>query len=71
LINHNLGITLDNARDVYIPISIPSNVKENGLSTIHALPKATEYDTILCAEVADVDWDGKNELILGTFGKVC
>lgn len=46
-------------------------MKGNGLSTIYALPKATEYDTILCAEVADVDWDGKNELILGTFGKVC
>ena len=52
-------------------ILISSNVEENGLLRCHALHKATEYDSILCAEVADIDWDGKNELILGTFGKVC
>ena len=50
--------------------STPSNVEENGLMRCHALDKATENDSILCAEVADIDWDGKNELILGTFGKV-
>lgn len=50
--------------------STHSNVEENGLLRCHALDKATEHDSILCAEVADIDWDGKNELILGTFGKV-
>ena len=55
---------------MYMYIIIPSNVEENGLSKCHALYKATEHDSILCAEVADIDWDGKNELILGTFGKV-
>lgn len=55
---------------MYMYIVILSNVEENGLLKCHALYKATEYDGILCAEVADIDWDGKNELILGTFGKV-
>ena len=55
---------------MYVYCYIPSNVAENGLLRCHALYKATEYDSILCAEVADIDLDGQNELILGTFGKV-
>ena len=29
-----------------------------------------QHDSVLAVGVADVDWDGKNEIILGTFGKV-
>lgn len=27
------------------------------------------YDTITCIQIADVDFDGQNELILGTYGQ--
>ena len=29
-----------------------------------------QHDSVLAVSVADVDWDGNNEIILGTFGKV-
>ena len=33
------------------------------------LPKSCLYDSIMCATVADIDWDGVNEIMLGTYGK--
>ena len=33
------------------------------------LPESCLYDSIMCAVVADIDWDGVNEIILGTYGK--
>ena len=34
------------------------------------LPSSHMHDSVLCSVVADLDWDGRNELILGTYGKV-
>lgn len=34
------------------------------------LPQSHAHDSILCSTVADVDWDGSRELLLGTYGKV-
>ncbi|CAJ0871655.1 3965_t:CDS:2, partial [Entrophospora sp. SA101] len=28
-----------------------------------------EYDSVLCSNVMDVDWDGKNEIMVGTYGR--
>ncbi len=28
------------------------------------------YDSVLCSEVADTNWNGRNEVVLGTYGKV-
>lgn len=33
------------------------------------LPESSLHDSIMCAVVADIDWDGVNEIILGTYGK--
>ena len=33
------------------------------------LPESFLHDSIMCGLVADVDWDGINEIILGTYGK--
>lgn len=46
------------------------NVLENGFNRPLFLPQSHLHDSVLCAEVADVNWDGRNELILGTYGKV-
>ena len=34
------------------------------------LPNSNCHDSVLCSEVADITWDGRNEIILGTYGKV-
>ena len=33
------------------------------------LPESFLHDSIMCGIVADIDWDGINEIILGTYGK--
>ena len=42
----------------------------NGLSEQITLNSSYSYDSVLCGCVADVDFDGKNEIILGTYGQV-
>lgn len=43
---------------------------EEGFSKPLVLPNSHKHDSVLCVELADVDWDGQNEIVLGTFGKV-
>ena len=43
---------------------------EEGFSRSLILPDSHKHDSVLCVELADVDWDGQQEIILGTFGKV-
>ena len=60
--------------DMTLPWTIISkcrNVLEEGFSRPLFLPRSQLHDSVLCAEVADIDWDGQHELILGTYGKVC
>ncbi|CAJ0644500.1 16194_t:CDS:2, partial [Entrophospora sp. SA101] len=33
------------------------------------LSDCSEYDSVLCSNVMDVDWDGKNEIMVGTYGR--
>eukprot|EP00127_Corallochytrium_limacisporum_P004568 Clim_evm8s168 gene=Clim_evmTU8s168 len=40
-----------------------------GLSRGYILPKSESYDSVVHIEIADVDWDGENEIIISTFGK--
>ena len=42
-----------------------------GLSDPLVLPGSDNYDSILCALVADLDFDGQNEILLGSYGQVC
>lgn len=46
------------------------NVVQEGFNKSLVLPDSYQHDSVLTVEVADVDWDGENEIILGTFGKV-
>lgn len=43
---------------------------KNGLTQQITLENSYNYDSVLCACVADVDFDGMNEIILGTYGQV-
>jgi hypothetical protein len=45
------------------------DVGNSGFSKCIPLHQGNLFDSILCAEVADVNWDGRNEIVLGTFGK--
>ena len=35
-----------------------------------ALPQSDHYDSVTCSLVADIDLDGENEILLGTYGQV-
>ena len=43
---------------------------EEGFGRSVVLPDSHKHDSVLCVELADVDWDGQQEIVLGTFGKV-
>ena len=36
-----------------------------------ALPQSDHYDSVTCSLIADIDLDGENEILLGTYGQVC
>ncbi|KAK2147346.1 hypothetical protein LSH36_557g00086 [Paralvinella palmiformis] len=40
-----------------------------GLAAPLVLPGSDNYDSILCALVADLDFDGQNEILLGSYGQ--
>ena len=46
------------------------SVVEKGFSDPIVLPDSDQYDSVLCTTVADVDFDGKNEILIGTYGQV-
>ncbi|XP_048378524.1 KICSTOR complex protein kaptin isoform X2 [Stegostoma tigrinum] len=45
------------------------DVLSNGLSDQAILPESDQYDSVLCALVTDVDFDGVKEILLGTYGQ--
>ncbi|XP_054708037.1 KICSTOR complex protein kaptin-like [Uloborus diversus] len=47
------------------------NVAEEGLSlsSQRVLPKSGRYDSATCGLVADIDMDGENEILVGTYGQ--
>ncbi|NXT39793.1 KPTN protein, partial [Pelecanoides urinatrix] len=45
------------------------DVLTNGLSDQLILPASDQYDSVLCALVTDVDFDGAREILLGTYGQ--
>ena len=46
------------------------NVLENGFSEPMVLADSDRYDCAVCCLVADIDFDGQNEILLGTYGQV-
>lgn len=51
------------------PSVVYVNVLEKGFSEPLLLPDSDSYDCVMCSLVADVDFDGENEIILGTYGR--
>ncbi|XP_001624376.2 KICSTOR complex protein kaptin isoform X2 [Nematostella vectensis] len=51
------------------PCVIYTNIISQGLSQIVVLPDSDKFDCVLCTCMADVDWDGNKELLLGTYGQ--
>ncbi|XP_059689138.1 LOW QUALITY PROTEIN: KICSTOR complex protein kaptin [Gavia stellata] len=45
------------------------DVLTNGLGDQLILPASDQYDSVLCALVTDVDFDGAREILLGTYGQ--
>ncbi|XP_013407661.1 KICSTOR complex protein kaptin [Lingula anatina] len=45
------------------------NVLERGLVDVKHLPDSERYDSVLCSCVTDIDFDGENEILLGTYGQ--
>ncbi|KAM4695952.1 KICSTOR complex protein kaptin isoform 2-T2 [Rhinophrynus dorsalis] len=45
------------------------NVLQNGLQEQLLLPDSDQFDSVLCAVLADVDFDGEKEILLGTYGQ--
>ena len=47
-----------------------SNVLEQGLDDFATLPGSDLYDVQTCACISDLDFDGKDEIVIGTYGEV-
>ncbi|XP_072285869.1 KICSTOR complex protein kaptin [Pyxicephalus adspersus] len=45
------------------------NILQNGLREQLLLPESDQFDSVLCAVTADVDFDGEPEILLGTYGQ--
>ena len=46
------------------------NIINEGFKNMITLPDSDEFDCVTCTCIADVDWDGNNEIVLGTYGQV-
>lgn len=45
------------------------HIASEGLEQAHRLPKSERHDSVLCALVADINFDGRNEIVIGTYGQ--
>uniref|UniRef100_A0A0A9YIE0 Kaptin n=1 Tax=Lygus hesperus TaxID=30085 RepID=A0A0A9YIE0_LYGHE len=46
------------------------DVVENGLKKKHLLPDSDKFDAAITSCIADIDMDGKPEILLGTFSQM-
>ena len=51
-------------------MSFDRNASKDGFANQDVLPESDMYDCTLCACIADTDWDGQNEILIGTYGQV-
>ncbi|ESO86527.1 hypothetical protein LOTGIDRAFT_129002 [Lottia gigantea] len=52
-----------------MPATVYRNVLTNALDDYLLIPDSDKYDTPLCSCVVDIDFDGHNEILLGTYGQ--
>lgn len=46
------------------------NILENGFSELQVLEGSNYFNVTSCACIADIDLDGENEILVGSYGKV-
>ncbi|KAJ9582834.1 hypothetical protein L9F63_022793 [Diploptera punctata] len=51
------------------PSVVYMDVVRQGLKNVFTLPESEHYDAVLCSTIADIDMDGRNEILLGTYGQ--
>lgn len=54
----------------HTPALAHRDVLRQGLGDQLVLPGSDQHDSVLCALVTDVDFDGAHEILLGTYGQV-
>ncbi|XP_046372680.1 KICSTOR complex protein kaptin-like [Haliotis rufescens] len=64
LANYNLLVT-----SALEPAVVYRNVLITGFEDILSLPNSEKFDSTLCSCVVDIDFDGENELLVGTYGQ--
>ncbi|RUS81706.1 hypothetical protein EGW08_010513 [Elysia chlorotica] len=52
------------------PAVVFCDVLESDLSKRHVLPLSSGQDVVLCSCIMDIDFDGENEILIGTYGQV-
>ncbi|XP_066995256.1 KICSTOR complex protein kaptin isoform X2 [Anabrus simplex] len=52
------------------PSVVYMNVIQQGLKKAFTLVDSDQYDAVLCSYIADIDMDGTNEILLGTYGQM-
>ncbi|GFS11683.1 kaptin-like [Elysia marginata] len=52
------------------PAVVFCDVLESDLSKRHVLPLSNSQDVVLCSCIMDIDFDGENEILIGTYGQV-
>ncbi|CAL1541861.1 unnamed protein product [Lymnaea stagnalis] len=52
------------------PAAVFCDVVNCGLSRSHILPLSNTQDVVLCSRIVDIDFDGENEILIGTYGQV-
>lgn len=52
-----------------IPSFVYRDVTNWGIDKFAMLPSSDDFDSVVCGCVADIDMDGENEVILGTYGQ--
>ncbi|XP_064602889.1 KICSTOR complex protein kaptin-like isoform X2 [Liolophura sinensis] len=64
--NPQLNLLVTSALEV---ATVYRDVLSNGLNCFLILPDSNKFDSVMCACAMDVDFDGQNEIILGTYGQ--
>ncbi|XP_063957904.1 KICSTOR complex protein kaptin-like [Lytechinus pictus] len=66
ILDDDLNILITSAVEVAV---VYRNVLKEGFQNQTLLPQSDLFDCALCTCVADLDWDGQNELLIGTYGQ--
>ncbi|KAK3597342.1 hypothetical protein CHS0354_034585 [Potamilus streckersoni] len=51
------------------PAIVYEHVLQHGFTHSIILPDSNKFDAILCGSVTDIDFDGENEILIGTYGQ--